>query len=189
MRRPWPLTNLGSATRWNARWDCSRPPSDKTSTKCRPETKTPALAGVFVCLQCRGLFLADRQTVKHLLEARQTAATIHQLLIAAGPGRVRLRIDVEMQGVTLLSPGAPGAELGAVGHFDGDRVIFGMRVGLHVRGPAAVTAVGIWLDLRGSIQDGTGPDKTLAGQVWLQLPVRRGRARPGAAEIRDGTGI
>src|SRR5277367_1890759 len=45
-----------------------------------------------------------------LLESRQTAAAVHQMLLAAGPGWVRLRIDVEMQRIARLTPGRAGGE-------------------------------------------------------------------------------
>ena len=44
----------------------------------------------------RRYFLRPRPA-KLLLEARQPAAAVEQLLLAAGPGRVRLRVDVEAQ--------------------------------------------------------------------------------------------
>ena len=42
-----------------------------------------------------GLFLEE--AFELLLEARQPAAAVEKLLLAAGPGRMRLRVDVEMQ--------------------------------------------------------------------------------------------
>src|SRR5262250_2555352 len=51
---------------------------------------------------------------KLLLEPGQPPAAVDQVLLATGPGRMRLRIDVEMQGVARLAPGGAGLELGAV---------------------------------------------------------------------------
>jgi hypothetical protein len=47
-----------------------------------------------------------------LLEARKPAAAIEQLLLAAGPGRVRLGINIEAQRVAFLAPGRTGGEFG-----------------------------------------------------------------------------
>src|SRR5437868_15403647 len=81
------------------------------------------------------LLLAERQAAEALVEACHLATGIEQLLIAAGPRRMHLRIDVEVQRVTFLAPGRARLELGAVGHFDVDRMIFGMDAGLHVSFP------------------------------------------------------
>src|ERR1044071_1315021 len=89
----------------------------------------------------RGLLLgADAGEL--LLEARDAAAAVEQVLLAAGPGRVRLRVDVERERVALLAPGGAGGELAAVGHLDRDGVVIGMQIGLHIRRPAARAAVG-----------------------------------------------
>src|SRR3984893_15528809 len=69
-----------------------------------------------------------------LVEARQAAAAVEQVLLAAGPGRVRFRVDVEMQRIARLAPGGPGGELGAVGHDHFDGVVVGMSVGFHGAG-------------------------------------------------------
>src|SRR5262245_55280557 len=49
----------------------------------------------------------------------------------AGPGRMRLRVDVEMEHIALLAPGGTGGEFAAVGHFDRNGMVFGMNVLLH----------------------------------------------------------
>src|SRR5262245_9742077 len=66
-----------------------------------------------------------------LLEAGDPPGAIHDLLLAAGPGRVRLRVDVETQNVTLLAPGGPGGELGSVRHDHLDGVVVGVSIGFH----------------------------------------------------------
>src|SRR6476469_6916321 len=66
-----------------------------------------------------------------LLEARHAAAAVHELLLAAGPSRVRFRVDVEMHDIAFLAPGGAGGELGAVGHHHLDGVIVGMNLGFH----------------------------------------------------------
>src|SRR5258708_5341541 len=55
-----------------------------------------------------------------LLEARHAAAAIDQMLLAPGPGRVRLRIDVEMHDIAILAPGRAGGEFAAICHDDLD---------------------------------------------------------------------
>src|SRR5947199_7980461 len=63
------------------------------------------------CVRTRpALFLLEKAR-KLLLETRQPAAAIEQLLLAAGPGRMRLRIDVEVHRVARFAPGGPGGEL------------------------------------------------------------------------------
>ncbi len=66
-----------------------------------------------------------------LLEPRQSAAAVDQLLLPASPGRMRFRIDVEVQRVAGLAPGGPGGELRAVGHHHFHAVIVGVGVGFH----------------------------------------------------------
>src|SRR5262249_17429109 len=63
-----------------------------------------------------------------------------QLLLTAGPSRMRLRVDVEVQRVALLAPRAAGGELGAVGHHHLDGVIVRMQVGFHGRSSCAARA-------------------------------------------------
>src|SRR5580658_334761 len=72
-----------------------------------------------------------------LVEPRQAAAAVEQVLLAAGPGRVRFRVDVEMQRIARLAPGGPGGEFGAVGHDHFDGVVVGMGVGFHGFGTAS----------------------------------------------------
>jgi len=62
-----------------------------------------------------------------------------------------------------------------------------MGVGLHDQDPAALAAVGIGLDLRGSIQDGVWPDKTLPDQPCCNWFPARAEQGLGAAEIQDWT--
>ncbi len=45
-----------------------------------------------------------------LVEAADAATTVNQVLVAAGPGRVSGRIDVELKGVAFLAPGRTGLE-------------------------------------------------------------------------------
>ena len=66
-----------------------------------------------------------------LLEARQPATTVEQLLLAAGPGRMGLRVNVQMQRIARLAPGGTRGELAAISHDDFDRMIFGMNFGFH----------------------------------------------------------
>ena len=79
---------------------------------------------------CR-LFL--QKAGKLFLEARHTAAAVEQVLLAAGPGRMRFRVDIEMQRIAGLAPGGARGEFGAVGHDDLDGVIVGMGICFHDR--------------------------------------------------------
>lgn len=66
-----------------------------------------------------------------VVEARNAAAPVQQVGVAAGPGRVRRRVDVERQLVAFLTVGRTGLVGAAIGHHDGDEVVVGVRVGLH----------------------------------------------------------
>src|SRR5437763_12634434 len=97
-------------------------------------TKKPPHTGAF-SLERSGCepsgLLLEAETREPLLEARHSAAAVDQLLGAAGPGRMRLGVDVEVQRVAVLAPGGAGGELGAVGHDDLDGMIIGVCIGLH----------------------------------------------------------
>src|SRR6185436_8347076 len=94
-------------------------------------TKTPARARAVDPIGGDGLLLPEPAEL--LLEAREAAAAVEQMLLPAGPGRVRLRVDVEAQRVARLAPGGAGGELGPVGHDDLDGVIIRVNVGFHRR--------------------------------------------------------
>src|SRR5688572_13021790 len=70
------------------------------------------------------------------LEAREPAAAIGQMLSAAGPSRMRLRIDVELQRVAFGAIGGISEELGAVRHHHLDAMIVGMNFLLHGTSPS-----------------------------------------------------
>src|SRR5262249_52757426 len=88
----------------------------------------PQQGGLFLC--------AAAEAAEALVEARELAAGVVEALLAAGPGRMRLRIDVEAQRVAGLPIGRPGLVAGAVGHHDGDLVIIGVDLFLHGAGPS-----------------------------------------------------
>jgi hypothetical protein len=62
----------------------------------------------------------SKQPVELLFEARQTTTAIHELLVATGPRRVRLRVDVKVEGIALFAVGRVRDELGPIGldHLD-----------------------------------------------------------------------
>src|SRR5688572_21232703 len=76
--------------------------------------------------------LAEGKPAEPLVEARHLAAGVEQLLVAAGPGRMDLGVDVELQRVAFLAPGGAGLEHGAVGHLHLDHVVIGVGLGLHL---------------------------------------------------------
>src|SRR5688572_21475502 len=80
---------------------------------------------------CLELLLTEAESAEALVEARHLATGVEQLLVAAGPGRVDLGVDVEVHGVALFAPGRTCLELGPVGHFDSDHVVIGVGTGLH----------------------------------------------------------
>lgn len=71
------------------------------------------------------------EEAEFLLELGYAATAVEQRLLAAGPGRMRLGIDIEGQRVARLAIGRAGDELGAVGHHHIDGVIIGMDALLH----------------------------------------------------------
>src|SRR3546814_9957313 len=62
------------------------------------------------------LFAAEREPAEALVEARDLPARIDEALVAAGPCRMRRRIDVERHRVALFAPGGTRLEQRAVGH-------------------------------------------------------------------------
>src|SRR5262249_36656891 len=68
----------------------------------------------------------DFEALEPLLELGELAAAVDQTM-HAGPGWVRLRIDVEPQGVARLAPGRARLEAGSVRHDHGDLVVIGMN--------------------------------------------------------------
>src|SRR5262249_6365705 len=83
----------------------------------------PGHSGAFSCpAVCAALILLE-EARKLLLEPRNAAAAIHDLLGAAGPGRMRFRVDVEAELVAGLAPGRPRLGLGPVVHHDRNHMI------------------------------------------------------------------
>src|SRR5215813_14959090 len=92
-----------------------------TANKNAPET-----GGVLLSNFVKDLVLFQKAR-ELLLEARDAAAAVHDLLGAAGPGRVRFRVDIEVQLVAGLAPGGAGLVLGSVGHHDRNHMIIRMN--------------------------------------------------------------
>src|SRR5215831_4525621 len=69
-----------------------------------------------------------------LVEARQTPAAVHQLLLAAGPGRVRGGVDVERHLLSRRAIGGARPVGGAVVQLNFDKVIVGVNALFHGRG-------------------------------------------------------
>jgi hypothetical protein len=73
--------------------------------------KRPGFPGPFLLSGCTAkLELED--AFELLLEARQTATTVHQLGIAAGPCRMGVRVDIQRKRVAFLAVGRVGDEFG-----------------------------------------------------------------------------
>src|SRR3954452_10989652 len=85
---------------------------------------------------------------KLLLDPQPAAAAIEHLLGAAGPGRVRLGVDVEVQLVAFLAPGGAGLVLGTVGHHDRNVMIIRVNFGFHDLSFGAPAPVAKCLGLR-----------------------------------------
>src|SRR5581483_4737129 len=90
------------------------------------------LAGRRLRLALRDLdaFVLD-QTAELAGEAREPSAAVDELLLTAGPGRVRLRVDLELHRVARLAPGRARRVFGAIRHDDFDRMIVGVNPVLH----------------------------------------------------------
>src|SRR5262245_62906662 len=73
-------------------------------------------------------FQAD--ALETLLELGELAAGVDQA-VDAGPGRVRLRIDIQAQRVARLAHGRAGLEAAAVGHHHVDLVVVRVNAFLH----------------------------------------------------------
>src|SRR5215472_11329086 len=78
--------------------------------------------------------LLDAQILEALLELGELAAAVHQAM-NAGPGRMRLGIDLEIERVAGLAPGRARLEGRSVGHHDVDLMVFGMDLLFHRRLP------------------------------------------------------
>src|SRR5208337_2631964 len=72
-----------------------------------------------------------QETFELLLELADAAAAVHDLLVAARPGGVGLRIDIEVQLLAWLAIAGIGLELRTVRHHNGDLVIIGMNILFH----------------------------------------------------------
>jgi len=96
-------------------------------------------------LSCRsqrsvaGLLLDEAAEL--VVEARNAAAAVHQLGVAAGPRRMGARVDVQRQGRRLPCVGRAGLVARTVGQGDGDEVVVGVGVGLHGDDPVQKRAV------------------------------------------------
>src|SRR6185312_9621229 len=98
----------------------------KTKT---PPTRRRRFLGASARLASRSILLEEAG--KLLLEARDTAAAIEELLGAANPGRMRFGIDIEVQLVAVLAPGGAGLVFGSIGHNDRNRMIIRVNFGFH----------------------------------------------------------
>lgn len=72
------------------------------------------------------LLTAERQATETGVEAGDASTAVQQLLLTAGPSRVRAGIDVEIQYIAFFPIGGTGLEVGAVRHHNFDEVIIGM---------------------------------------------------------------
>ena len=77
-----------------------------------------------------GSLFLDAEAGELLVELRHLPTRINDPVLA-GPGRMRLGIDVQPQRVTFRPVAGARLELRAVGHYDRDLVIFGVDAGFH----------------------------------------------------------
>ena len=125
-----------------------------------------------------GRYFLSAEARELLLEAREPAAAVEQLLLAAGPGRVRLGIDVEAQRVAFLAPGGAGGEFGAVGHHHLDGVVVRMQVGFH-GGSSCASCTRVQVDRKSRLYNAAGPTKQ---GISLTLAVPGGTRATGCSD-------
>src|ERR1700761_3296361 len=102
---------------------------------------------------------------KLLLETRNATAAIHQLLGAAGPGGMRLGVDIQVQLVAFLAPGGARLVLGAVGHYDRNRMIIRVNFRFHSRSFGAPAPMFVCCGVGfGRVYNASGSSKQAAGQ-------------------------
>src|SRR5579862_1677935 len=65
------------------------------------------------------------------VEPGELAAGVEQALLAAGPRRMRFRIDLQAQGVAGFAVGRARRIAAAIGHHDRDLVVVGVNFFLH----------------------------------------------------------
>ena len=92
--------------------------------------KTPERNGYVAAAIGASILLAGANASEALVELSNLAARINDALLA-GPGRVRLRVNVQADGIARLAVAGTGLVLGPVGHDDVDLMISGMDIGLH----------------------------------------------------------
>src|SRR4029453_7824108 len=134
--------------------------------------KNPARAGFLTAKRVRALLL-EPDAGKLLLEPREPPAAIHQLLLTAGPSRMRLRVDVEVHGVAFLAPGAAGGEFGAVGHHHLDSVIVRMQVEFHGSSSCARRARVASIEKKSRLYSPGRAGKQAAAQVAVPAAIWR----------------
>src|SRR5215475_1833446 len=175
-----------AAIRSSARSACSRRPSSGSDQRIRLKgggdavvpsqsgtaRKTPARAGVLTAERVRALLL-EPDAGKLFLEPREPPAAIHQLLLTAGPSRMRLRVDVEVHGVAFLAPGAAGGEFGAVGHHHLDSVIVRMQVEFHGSSSCARRARVASIEKKSRLYSPGRAGKQAAAQVAVPAAIWR----------------
>src|SRR5579863_7980549 len=88
--------------------------------------------GLGPCPSSLGLAL---EALEAPVEAGELTAGVKQALLAAGPGRMRFRVDFEAQRVAGLAVGRARRVGAAVGHHDGDLVIIRVNAFLHRANP------------------------------------------------------
>src|SRR5882757_2645529 len=149
------------------------------SASSRPTKNAPENRGVFAYLGWKGSILLE-EARKLLLEPRHAAAAVQDLLRAAGPGRVRLGVDVEVQLVAFLAPGGTGLVLRTIRHYDRNRMIIRVNFGFHgisFGAPAPVAKMSGVRDLGGSITQANCQNKLPMSPDWQSSGFASGACR------------
>src|SRR5437762_7595752 len=99
-------------------------------SRARPPPRLPAL-----------LSALRAEILEAAVEASELPTGVEQPLLAAGPGLVRFRVDLQAQRVAFLAVGRAGLVARAIGHHDCDLVI--IRVNAVLDRPNPLTRGGI----------------------------------------------
>src|SRR3954451_1250732 len=112
-------------------------------------------------------------------------AALDDLHVAAGPGRVRLRVDVEVQRVAFPAVGRARGERAPVGHDHRDLVVVGMDVRLHGSTSGAesryITRRGRHLKGPETVVRPRFPEPSQESPRWREPPPRLRPLHAGAA--------
>ena len=84
---------------------------------------------------------AAEQVLEPFVELGHLAARINEPLVAAGPRRMGLRINIELQHIAWFTPGRAGLIFGPIGHYHGNVMVIRVGIFLHNNAPTKVAYI------------------------------------------------